>query len=355
MDAKLNVVMIGADRSVHGGVSAVVNNYYKAGLDKKVNLQYIGTMVDGSKFRKLLRAFSSYLRFLVALLQMDILHVNMAADASFYRKKIFIDTAAFFHKKILIHEHGGDFQSFYYEKNNENGRRLIRKTLNKAQVFVVLSQEWAEFFKPIVNKEKIIILENAVLIPPTPKTSYDDHNLLFLGRLCNEKGISELLDAVSIVSQKYPNIRLYLGGIWEDNNLKKKAVILKKHVKYLGWIDDKKKERCMEKCSIFVLPTYFEGQPISLLEAMAKGMAVVSTEVGGIPQIVTSGRDGILIPPKDTQALAKSICELLDDTDTKKQLGINARARVTQSYNIRERVDELVAIYANMMQGDNYE
>ena len=355
MDAKLNVVMIGADRSVHGGVSAVVNNYYKAGLDKKVNLRYIGTMVDGSKFRKLLRAFSSYLRFLVALLQMDILHVNMAADASFYRKKIFIDTAAFFHKKILIHEHGGDFQSFYYEKNNENGRRLIRKTLNKAQVFVVLSQEWAEFFKPIVNKEKIIILENAVLIPPTPKTSYDDHNLLFLGRLCNEKGISELLDAVSIVSQKYPNIRLYLGGIWEDNNLKKKAVILKKHVKYLGWIADKKKERCMEKCSVFVLPTYFEGQPISLLEAMAKGMAVVSTEVGGIPQIVTSGRDGILIPPKDTQALAKSICELLDDTDTKKQLGINARARVTQSYNIRERVDELVAIYANMMRGDNYE
>ena len=355
MDAKLNVVMIGADRSVHGGVSAVVNNYYKAGLDKKVNLRYIGTMVDGSKLRKLLRAFSSYLRFLAALLQMDILHVNMAADASFYRKKIFIDTAAFFHKKILIHEHGGDFQSFYYKKNNEIGRRLIRKTLNKAQVFVVLSQSWADFFKPIVNKEKIVILENAVLIPPTPKTSYDDHNLLFLGRLCKEKGIAELLDAVSVTSQKYPDIRLYLGGVWEDDDLKTKAAALKKRVKYLGWIDDKKKERCMEKCSVFVLPTYFEGQPVSLLEAMAKGMAVVSTEVGGIPQIVANNQDGVLIPPKDTQALAESICRLLYDADAKKRLGINAKARVTQSYNMRERVDELVAIYENMMQGDNYE
>ena len=347
---RLNIVMIGADRSVHGGVSAVVNNYYRAGLDKKVNLRYIGTMVDGSKFRKLLRAFSSYLRFLVSLPKMDILHVNMAADASFYRKKIFIDTAALFHKKILIHEHGGDFQSFYYNKNNESGRRLIRKTLNKAQVFVVLSQEWAEFFKPIVNKEKIVILENAVLIPPTTKTSYDDHNLLFLGRLCKEKGISELLDAVSIVAQKYPDIRLYLGGVWEDNNLKKKAAALKEHVKYLGWIDDKQKEQYMEKCSIFVLPTYFEGQPISLLEAMAKGMTVISAEVGGIPQIVTNNQEGILIPPKDTKALSDSICDLLDDPKAKKLYGTNARARIVQAYNMSQRVNELVAIYKKVLQ-----
>ena len=342
--------MIGADRSVHGGVSAVVNNYYKVGLDKKINLLYIGTMVDGNKFRKLLCAFFSYLHFLAVLPKMDILHVNMAADASFYRKKIFIDTAAFFHKKILIHEHGGDFQSFYYEKNTERGRRLIRKTLNKAQVFVVLSSAWADFFAPIVNREKTVILENAVLIPATPKSSYDDHNLLFLGRLCKEKGIEELLEAVMTAAQKYPDIKLYLCGTWEDHTLKKKAAALKKHVRYLGWIDERQKEQYMEKCSIFVLPTYFEGQPISLLEAMAKGMSVISTEVGGIPQIVTSGQDGILISPKDVKALAESICELMDDAETKKRYGVNARVRATQFYNMSERVNELVAIYEGMIE-----
>lgn len=341
--------MIGADRSVHGGVSAVVNNYYKEGLDKKVELLYIGTMVDGSKIRKLLRAFTAYLRFLIALSGMDILHVNMAADASFYRKRIFINTASFFRKRILIHEHGGDFQNFYYKKNNEKGRAAIRKTLDKAQVFVVLSEEWAEFFRPIVSKEKTLILENAVIIPKKAKTSYNDRNLLFLGRLCKEKGISELLDAVVIVAEKYPDVRLYLGGVWEDNDLKKKADGLSGHVEYLGWIGEEEKERYMDKCSIFVLPTYFEGQPVSLLEAMAKGMAVISTEVGGIPQMLRSGREGVLIPAKDVGALSESIIELLDDSDMKKCYGTNARARVLQGYNMSSRIEELIEIYEKML------
>lgn len=345
--------MIGADRSVHGGVSAVVNNYYGAGLHKKVELLYIGTMVDGNKPRKLLQAVLAYLRFLAALPRMDILHVNMAADASYYRKKIFIDTAAVFRKRILIHEHGGDFKGFYYEKNSESGRAAIRKTLNKAQVFVVLSDEWADFFRPIVKEEKIMILQNAVPVPEKPKTSYDDHNLLFLGRLCKEKGISELLDVIPRAAEKYPDIKLYLGGVWEDAGLEKKAAAIQEHVEYLGWIGGKQKKMYMKKCSVFVLPTYFEGQPISLLEAMAEGMTVISTEVGGIPQIVSDGQEGILIPPKDTQKLYESICTLLDSPGLKEEYGVRARKRIIEHYNIADRVSELTKIYSKMMKPDN--
>ena len=345
----MKVVMIGADRSVHGGVSAVVNNYYAEGLDRKVDLLYIGTMIDAGKFRKLIRAFTAYLRFLIALPGMDILHVNMAADASFYRKRFFVDTASLFGKKILIHEHGGDFQNFYYKKNNEKGRAAIRKTLNKAQVFVVLSNTWADFFKPIVSEEKIVILENAVPVPPEPKTSYDDHNLLFLGRLCKEKGIAELFEAIPIAARRYPDLKLYLGGVWEDNTLKNKADKLREHVEYLGWIDQEQKELYMDKCSIFILPTYFEGQPISLLEAMAKGMSVISTQVGGIPQILRNGQDGILISPKDSQALAESICNLLGDTDGKRRYGTSARERAAEAYNISKRVKDLVSIYEDLV------
>ena len=97
---KIKVLMIGPARSVHGGVSAVVNNYYEAGLSGQVHLKYIATMVDGSKGRKLLKAIYAYLIFLVTLPFYQVLHVNMAADASCFRKKVFIDTAWLLKKGI---------------------------------------------------------------------------------------------------------------------------------------------------------------------------------------------------------------------------------------------------------------
>ena len=105
----MRVLMIGPARCVHGGISGVVNNYYEAGLDRKIELRYIGTMVEGGKVRKLLQAGWAYLCFLGALAHYDIVHVNMASDNSYRRKSIFIKTAKRFHKKIVIHQHGGDF------------------------------------------------------------------------------------------------------------------------------------------------------------------------------------------------------------------------------------------------------
>lgn len=345
----MKVVMIGADRSVHGGVSAVVNNYYKAGLDSKVELRYIGTMVDGSRIKKLFKAIGAYFTFLLELRDMDILHVHMAADASFYRKKIFIDTAAFFHRRILIHEHGGDFKGFYYDRSTDKSRAKIRKTFDKARTFIVLSEEWRDFFAPLVNHDKMIILENAVFIPTQEKEDYANQNMLFLGRLCKEKGIGELLNIMPRIIEEYPEVRLYLGGVWEDEELRRQAETMSDHVIYLGWISDDAKMKYINECSIFVLPTWFEGQPMALLEAMAGGMAALSTGVGGIPQIIRDETEGILIAPKDKKALQDGICRLLGDEKCRESYGRQAAKRIRADYNIEESVRKLVLIYKDIM------
>ena len=110
---KIKVLMAGPDRSVHGGISGMVNNYYDAGLDGRIQLCYIGTMVEGSKLRKLFQAVKAFARFLAKLPFYQIVHVNMASDASYYRKSFFIRAAKLYGKKIVIHQHGGDFESFY--------------------------------------------------------------------------------------------------------------------------------------------------------------------------------------------------------------------------------------------------
>ena len=126
----MKVVMLGADRSVKGGVSAVVNNLYEAGLDQRIDLTYIGTMVDGSTAAKLLKGVQALLKFVTVLPKADIVHLNMAADASCYRKLIFMQIALWFHKKVVIHEHGGDFQGFYYKRCSAKRQAYIKKMLN---------------------------------------------------------------------------------------------------------------------------------------------------------------------------------------------------------------------------------
>ena len=348
MGHKIRVVMIGPARHVRGGVSATVNNYYVAGLAEKVALTYVATMVDGGKCRKLLQAVGAYFVFLTKLPRMDILHAHMASDSSYYRKMFFIRTAALFDKKIIIHSHGGDFKRFYHEESGPGAQKRIRATLNMAGRFIVLSPEWKAFFEPLVEAGKIAVIENGVIIPARKKDSHSGQKLLFLGRLCREKGVGELLSVMPQLRDNFPDAHLYLAGIWEDDGLRQRAARMPDCVTYLGWIDEGARMEYMEKCSVFVLPTYFEGQPNVLMEAMAYGMAALSTAVGGIPQLINDGVNGQLIPPRDTEALYLGLSELLSSEDKRQSYGEAARRHMESRPGLPELVDRLCGIYESL-------
>lgn len=349
MQEKIKVLMIGPDRSVHGGISGVVNNYYAAGLDRKIDLYYIGTMVDGTKLRKLFKAMEAYLRFLFQLPKYQIVHVNMSSDSSYYRKSIFIRTARKYGKKIVLHQHGGDFEGFYYKENNDKGRRRIRNVLEKADVFLVLAPVWKEFFGNIINEGKIIVLPNSIALHPLQEKRYGQHKLLFLGRICKTKGVGELLEALPFLKEKYPDIKVYLGGIWEDKELKAIAGQFPDEVVSLGWVSGEEKGKYLSMCDIFVLPSYFEGQPVAVLEAMAASCAVVAAGVGGIPQMIENGINGILVEPESMDALCAGLDKALSDPDLCKRLGEKAREKVKKEFSIYKNMEKLLQIYGEVL------
>lgn len=342
---RIKVLMVGPDRSVHGGISGVVNHYYEAGLDRKIDLCYIGTMVDGSRLRKLLKAVKAFLIFCLKVPCFQIVHVNVASDSSYYRKSFFIKTAKLFQKKIVIHQHGGDFPNFYNKQLNKRGKEQVQKVFAMADRFLVLSSEWKKFFSCIVEESKIIVFPNAIPIPPVVEKQYGQHKILFLGRLCKTKGIKELLVAMEELLKEYPDLRLYLGGVWEDKELKALAADHSSHVTDLGWITGEEKNRYLSECDLFVLPTYFEGQPVSVLEAMAYSCAVVASEVGGIPQMIEDGRTGILIKPRDVSSLKDGLRGALGDTKLCARLGENARKKVETVFSIEKSMGRLLEIY----------
>lgn len=347
----MKVLMIGPDRSVHGGISGVVNNYYDAGLHHKIDLCYIGTMVEGSKGRKLLQAVKAYLCFFTKLFGCEIVHVNMASDSSYYRKSVFIRTAKCFRKKIVIHQHGGNFEEFYHTVLNEKGRRNVKKILSMGDAFLVLGTVWKEFFGNIIGTEKIIVFPDSIRIPMYREKQYGRHKILFLGRLCKAKGIGELLAVMPALREQYPDAHLYLGGIWEDAELKAEASALDFCVTDLGWITGEEKKKYLQECDIFVLPSYFEGQSVSILEAMANACGIVASKTGGIPEMIKENETGLFVLPQDTETLKNALLKLLEDPKLCKKLGENARKKVEREFSIEENIKKLLSIYEKVLKG----
>ena len=343
----MRVLMLGPARSVHGGISGVVNNYYEAGLDRKVELYYIGTMVDGSKVKKLFKAGCAYMQFLIRLPRYEIVHVNVASDVSYVRKSFFIKATKRAGKKIVIHQHGGDFEG-YYAGLSEKGKEKVRKVLSMGDAFLALTPVAKTFFEKLIEPDKITILPNSIQIKDSGQKEYGKQKLLFLGRICKEKGIRELFNVMPALKEKFPDVMLYLGGVWEDPELEALAEKQKDCITYLGWISGSEKEKYLEECDIFVLPTYFEGQPVSVLEAMAYSCGVVASKVGGIPQMITDGQTGILIKPKDEESLLEGITKVLEDKQLCKKLGENAREKVTREFSIEKSMEELLTVYERL-------
>lgn len=349
--SNVKVLMIGPARSVHGGISGVVNNYYDAGLDREIDLRYIGTMVDGTKLRKLLQAILAYAGFLMLLPRYGIVHVHVASDSSYYRKSFFIKTARWAGKNIVIHHHGGDFINFY--RNLPSGRQQsIRRTFSMADAFLVLSPAWKDFFETLIDEDKIIVFPNAVPESGLPSKKYGQQKMLLLGRLCVEKGIGELLSVMPALKEKFPGCRLYLAGVWEDDKLKKLAKELDDCVTYLGWITGEEKKKYLEECDIFVLPSYFEGQPVSVLEAMSYACVVTASDVGGIPSMITNGETGILVQPKDKAGLQAGLAKALSEPELCERMGTAAKQKVEKEFSMKANMDRLLQIYERLIRNE---
>lgn len=353
---KINVLMIGPARSVKGGMTTVVDGYYDGGLNNKVNLKYIETVNDKNAFSKIIKMIKGFFQFLFYVNKYDIIHVHMASRLSTFRKGLYVRIANSKKKKIIIHIHGAEYKIFYEQECNEKKKKYIRNTLKLATKIIVLSEEWEDYFKTLVDKEKIIVLYNAIILPKDFKKNVNSNKILFLGRIGQRKGIYDLLVVFEKLIQKHQDIKLYIGGDGEVEKLQKiiKEKRLNKNVEYIGWTSGKKKDQYLRESSIYILPSYNEGMPMSVLEGMAYKNITISTNVGGIPKVINNMKNGILLKPGDIKSMYKYINMILEDDNLRKKLSINGRDTIEKNFNVNENINTLIKIYIETleMRGD---
>lgn len=348
------VLMLGTSFDTMGGVSAVARLLSESRLFADHGVVYIATHRDGNRALKLRTGMRAWLRcvFLLAGGRVRLLHVHLSSYASFWRKSCFIVPAVLAGTPVVLQVHGGDFVNFH-ERLSSLGKAFVRWIFRRSTVLIALSDEWKRRLQVIAGHSRIEVVSNPVLIPPPRKPQFRKHcTLLFLGNIGRLKGCYVLLAALAAVKSTFPDVRLLCGGDGDHASFLRDAAKrgLQDNVQLLGWVTGPAKRRLLARSTLFVLPSYAEGLPMALLEAMAAGMPIVSTPVGGIPDAVRDGIDGVLVPPGDAPALAHAIERLLSDDRLRESLGTSARARAIENYGVDQVVDRLESIYGHAIE-----
>lgn len=347
----LRVLMVGPARNVKGGMTTVVDSYFEYGLKDKVHLKYIESCNDGNKVSKLIQEIKGLYAFKRNIKKYDIIHIHMASRRSTFRKLKYLTIAQKYSKKVVLHIHGGGFSKFYDEECSAKQKDYIKANLNKADKVIVLSEEWNEYFSKIIKNEKLEIIYNGVKMPERYNKDLSNRNIVFLGRINKQKGIYDLINSIKKVKEKYADVCLYIGGSGEEEKIKKivNELNLDENVKMLGWINSEQRDEILRKCAIFALPSYFEGMPMTILEAMSYGCVILSTNVGSIPKVIKNNENGIIFEPGDIDTISDRINFLFDNTDERIKLSQNARETVEREYDIMTHVQMIYNLYDEMM------
>lgn len=340
------VLFIGPDIKDKGGISSVLASY----ADTMPVFHHIAS---NSRYGTIPGAFN----LMVLLLRLPVerlrgrrlLHIHGAVGKSWIRKTIIMRWGRMLGFKTLFHCHAGAADRWF----KKIGIDKARSVLDRYDGIITLSETWRQYFVKTFHFDNKIFTVNNIVMPTNvdAKSRNTDGrvNLLFLGLICDSKGIFDLLQALhrGVGAGDY---HLTVGGNGEVERFKDEVsrLGLGQNVEYVGWVTGEMKENLLRQCDVLILPSYVEGLPISILEAMARRRAVISTTVGGIPEIITDKVNGFLVTPGDTDAIAKAIDRYIADPDLAATHG-QASAKRIEPYYPNAVVKSLAEIYRQFL------
>ncbi|MCL1966075.1 MAG: glycosyltransferase family 4 protein, partial [Candidatus Bathyarchaeota archaeon] len=196
-------------------------------------------------------------------------------------------------------------------------------------------------FQPAKDKQKI---KTELGLNP------NDHIILSVGRLYARKGLFTLIDTLSTVIKQFPNTKLVISGKGQSNEMTKlhthaKHLAVEKNILFTGYYPDQKLPKLYQAADIFAFSTFYEHHPFAILEALATGLPVVTTTVGGIAETIETGKNGLLVQPSNSKQFADAILYLLQHPTEAAEIGTNARKTVTKHYDWSIVVKEVIQVY----------
>ncbi|NEU78908.1 glycosyltransferase family 4 protein [Nostoc sp. UIC 10630] len=353
---QLQVLMLGPSLEQNGGIATVEKLIIKHNLPQ-FKIQHISTHDEGSITYRVVVFAKALATFLWKLSsqEIDVVHIQISDGGSIFRKAICCVIAFLFDKPVLMHTHGAEFH-LTYAKLPQMVQQVLSKVFQHCQGFVVLSESWQDYYvlNLGLNPKQVIVLPNPCELPTEvpERKNRTQISLVCCGRVGQRKGTFDLIKAFANLpnhQKKYTQLILAGDGEIEKAQQLAASLNLSDQVTFLGWINSEKRDEVLSQADVFILPSYNEGLPLAILEAMGWSLPVIATPVGGISELVISNQNGLLVTPGNIKQLSSAMELLIENENLRLSLGSNARKNV-EPLDIKNCSIRLADIYNSLSQ-----
>lgn len=349
---KLNIIFVGAFKQ-HAGDGALGGQLYacrsllKSPISEYVNWITIDSTMDSLPpsplFRRFFRAAKRLTKFLSITMRQPIdgALIFTSSGLSFVEKGLMAILGCLFEYKIAIFPRDG------FMLEHLEGSRFLRWyvpfVLRRCNYIVCQGEYWEKFYQSItaLPASSFVVIKNWINVDLYAAPALSQENMtvtvLFMGWVEQFKGIYDLIEAVDRYRSGLSNTYFVICGRGSELSNARNRVTelgLSSWFDFRGWVQGKEKLAVLQKADIFVLPSYIEGMPNALLEAMAAGRAVIAAQVGGVPDLIVNESMGILFDPGDVSAFGKAIVTLRHNPELRRSLGENAQKHIQEHHEI---------------------
>ena len=355
-------LVLGPDLRAPSGVSTHLSLLFGSRLAQEFSLTHYQVGSEGRSESALTRAARLlaspvFLGFSVLARRASIVHVNTSMDArAYWRDLAHVAVAKLCGARVLYQVHGGKLPQHFFR-----GSRLLswflRCSLRLPDVIVVLAREELDAYRGFIPEQRVLAIPNAVdcslydRMQRGPSQPDAPLKLLYIGRLHRDKGLYEAIEAMKMVQMHGVRAHFVIAGSGpEEQSLNHfvETLGLSDTVAFAGPVFGEAKLRLLCAADVFLLPSYREGMPYALLESMAAGAPVITTRVGGIPDVVADGKNGIFVPRRDAIAVARAIMQLAADRGALAKMSAACRRTIFETYSIARQAEELCELYWEM-------
>lgn len=360
------VLVVGTSRKTRGGITSVIKAHEMGAQWKEYHCKWIQTHRDGPSWRKLLYFITGLLEYIILLPFSDLVHVHFSEPPSAIRKSLFVRLAKLMNKKIVVH-----FHSFSPETTIESKYKAVYRYLfSAADCAIVLSNFWRNVVDEAFHDSKItrkikVVYNPCMPIPNYNKAQYNrnskfanmgnglpkKYSVLYAGTVNERKGYADLLRAFAKIAASHQDWMLLFAGNGDIANGKQMAhkLGIEKQVLWLGWITGADKDRAFREATVFCLPSYAEGFPMGVLDAWSYGLPVVTTPVGGIPDVAENGKNMLLFNPGDIEKLAFCLERMMDNKDLRDNISAESVKFSKGIFNITTCNQAIENIYNELL------